>query len=452
MAGGAGDGGVRAGQRESRRVVIERGVQPCRSGMAQCAILRKIRRNVVRHASDVRGALVIVHMAAVAVGGQGSLVIVGMAGRACDGGMRAGQRKAGPVVIKGRVQPGDRRVTRGAILRESDIGVVGHARDARRPVVIVHMATVAASRQRPGKIVGVAGGARHRHMRAGQRKHGLAVVERGGHPAGCGVACVASCWEAARDMVRIGRRPEVLHVAAVTIRRRSLVLVVDVAQAAFQGGVHAREGVPGELQVVESHVQPRICCVTCFAGRRKSSRNVIRIGGLLEVRCVARKALRRQSLELPDRPSRMARRALQHSVRSQQREPVVVLLDLLRLHLPALHRVTLFTICSELAPVQVRVAIRTACACCLKHKACMALRAFHPHVHSTQRVRRAVVVEFWDSTDRFPTGIRVTVFARDVDGAVRIPARFPFYLALGRSGHERCKTNEQQHESHEPSP
>jgi hypothetical protein len=77
----------------------------------------------------------------------------------------------------------------------------------------------------------------------------------------------------------------------------------------------------------------------------------------------------------------------------------------------------------------------------------MALRAAHFFMHPAKRVTRAIVVKLGHAPDRFPTGIRVAIFAGDSDGAVGVPARFLVRLWLGEIlRHHR----EGQHDEHEP--
>lgn len=83
---------VRARQRELRHgVVVKLCVQPARGAVAGGALLRKARSLVVR----VLCAVEVRQVAAHAVGAGGGEIIVGMARRALQPGMRAGKRKAG---------------------------------------------------------------------------------------------------------------------------------------------------------------------------------------------------------------------------------------------------------------------------------------------------------------------------------------------------------------------
>lgn len=179
---------------------------------------------------------------------------------------------------------------------------------------------------------------------------------------------------------------------------------------------------------------------------------MIGIGGFLKIRRVAGKALRRQPRELSDGAAGMAIRALQSGVSSQKRKSVIVLLDLLRLNFPAADRVALGAIGSELAPMQVRMAIRAAGAGLLENEAGMALCAIDLSVHSAKRIRSAVVVKLGNAADWFPAGSCVAVFAGNTDSAVRVPSRPGLRPSGSQCRSESHDTDEQEQESHGPWP
>lgn len=100
MAGAARDGSVRAGQRKRRVVVIKRGIQPSRGGMADRAVLREIGGHMVRHAGNIGRAVVVLHVAAVAGGRQRPGVVIGVASGARNRRMRAVERECRRIVVK----------------------------------------------------------------------------------------------------------------------------------------------------------------------------------------------------------------------------------------------------------------------------------------------------------------------------------------------------------------
>ena len=118
-------GRVEAGQREPGRGVIEDRAQPVRSAMALLASRREARLLVIR----IRGAVVI-GLVALDAGAVGDRVGSpgdqgrGVALRALQGRVEAGQREAGGGVIEGATRPIGRVVTILASLREARLHVV----------------------------------------------------------------------------------------------------------------------------------------------------------------------------------------------------------------------------------------------------------------------------------------------------------------------------------------
>jgi hypothetical protein len=106
-------------------------------------------------------------------------------------------------------------------------------------------------------------------------------------------------------------------------------------------------------------------------------------------------------------------------VRAQEREAVLVLLDLLQINVPALHRMTLFTVSAKLTTMNIRMAVSTAAANIAEHHLGVALRARHFLVHATKRKLRLVVVKFRKWANGLPSGSRVTILTRNVQIPVR---------------------------------
>jgi hypothetical protein len=106
-------------------------------------------------------------------------------------------------------------------------------------------------------------------------------------------------------------------------------------------------------------------------------------------------------------------------MRPGQRKAVVVLLDLLDRHLPTAHGVALFAIRSQLPLVNVRMAVLASLPDVREYGLHVTLDAGHRLVHAAQGVSCLIVIEFWNRTDRFPSGSCVTVLTRDVQISVR---------------------------------
>lgn len=104
---------------------------------------------------------------------------------------------------------------------------------------------------------------------------------------------------------------------------------------------------------------------------------------------------------------------------AQQREAVLVILQLLNRNVPALYRVALGTVGAHLALVHVTVTIRAVFPDIGENRLDMALRALHFFVHPAQRILGLVVVKLRVRADGAPPGGGVTVLARDRQRAVR---------------------------------
>jgi hypothetical protein len=171
--------------------------------------------------------------------------------------------------------------------------------------------------------------------------------------------------------------------------------------------------------VIELGIQPGIHAMALLAGGRKLGGHVVRIRGLLKSLRVAGVALGGQTLELADCGAFMAGITLQGGVRTDQGEPVLVVLYGLDGNIPALDRVALLAIRTHLALVDVGVAIGASGAYIGKDRLGVALRASHVLVHATQRITGLIMIELRDSPDRFPANRCVAVLARNVQIPVR---------------------------------
>ncbi len=144
--------------------------------------------------------------------------------------------------------------------------------------------------------VGVATGACHREVRAGERKLGRVVVEAGAGPCGGGVTGRAGGDESRRGVRRVGGLVEIGLMAGDAGGRLPLEDTVAVAAGAGDGLVRTGER---KLRggVVEAGAGPCGGGVTGRAGGDESRRGVRRVGGLVEVRLVAGDARGRLALE-----------------------------------------------------------------------------------------------------------------------------------------------------------
>lgn len=89
-------------------------------------------------------------------------------------------------------------------------------------------------------------------------------------------------------------------------------------------------------------------------------------------------------------------------MRAHERESVLVILDGLQRGLPAVHRMAFLALQSQLALVNVSVAVRALRAHIGKHQTDMALGAGDALVHRPQRISSFVVIELKDVAKRLP--------------------------------------------------
>jgi hypothetical protein len=111
-----------------------------------------------------------------------------------------------------------------------------------------------------------------------------------------------------------------------------------------------------------------------------------------------------------------------------------VLLDLVRLHYPAPHRMALLAIRSEFSSMNVSVTLGAEVAHIGEDGLGMALCASYALVESAQRVPRCIVIELRNCADRLPSIEGMAVLAGDIEGAMRAMRRL-CGLRLGRWGH-----------------
>ena len=154
------------------------------------------------------------------------------------------------------------------------------------------------------------------------------------------------------------------------------------------------------------------------AGRWEFRACVIGVGGLLIVLQMAGGALRGKSLELANRGALVAFIALDSGVGAEEREAVLVILHLLNGCVPAADRMALSAVRTELAAMNICVAIGTCFADVREDRLDVALRAANLFVHAAQGIRGLVVVELHVAANRSPTVRCVAIFARHCQRAV----------------------------------
>jgi hypothetical protein len=116
----------------------------------------------------------------------------------------------------------------------------------------------------------------------------------------------------------------------------------------------------------------------------------------------------------------MAGVAIHGSVRTNERKAILVILDGLHGHVPALNRMTLLAIRSHLAAVDIGVAIRAFRSHIGEDQFHVAIHALDFFVHAAERIAGLIMIEFRDAADRFPTRESMAIFAGNGDVPVRI--------------------------------
>ena len=213
---------------------------------------------------------------------------------------------------------------------------------------------------------------------------------------------------------------EIFLVARNASRAREVEVVVDVAVRAGAGRVR----VPASQReshriVIEFRIQPVVRAVALIASCRVPEDDVIRRGRALEVRLVARIAHRGHDLKFAVGRVLVAGIAIDGGVSAGQWEAIVVLLNFLNRYCPSAHAVALLAIRTELAFMNIGVAVLAARTHIAEHRLHVALRASHVLVKAAQRVMGAVVIKFGNGADRLPALRSVTVLAGNVQIAMR---------------------------------
>jgi hypothetical protein len=197
------------------------------------------------------------------------------------------------------------------------------------------------------------------------------------------MAHLAIRGKATLDVIWIRRALEVRHVTgrARGICSGQVVVAIHVAGSAGHGYVRSGQRKSGRA-VIEVRLNPGIHRMAGFASCGEAGGNVIWRNRILEIPHVAGIALSGQPCELAGRTVLMASDALHSRMRSDQRETIFVCAHRLHGHIPTNNRVTLLAIRSELAAMNIGVAIRTLRAYVTEHGLGMTLDAINLRVHS----------------------------------------------------------------------
>ena len=229
-------------------------------------------------------------------------------------------------------------------------------------------------------------------------------------------------------------------IAAVRRGGGQVVIVVDVAGGTGHIGMAIRQQEPGGA-VIELRAQPAVKSVAGVAGSRELCTDVIRVRGLLKVLQMARSAGRRQALELAHGRALMAVLALHGGVRTEKREAILVILNLLYGIVPTKNRVALRAVRAHFPLVNIGVAILTVLAHVREYRFYVALRALNFLMHAAERISCFIVIKFRDGADGAPASSGVAVLAGNGERSVGTTSGLPLWCGHGSA---RCRTREEQ--------
>jgi len=153
--------------------------------------------------------------------------------------------------------------------------------------------------------------------------------------------------------------------------------------------------------------------VTLLAFQGKAQSLMIRRSRFLEGFEVATHALSGKTLpiELAYRSYSVTRIAIHHGVGTDQREPVLMFVDVVNGNLPSIHAMTDVALRSVLTAVQVSMAILTLLADVAEDRIEVAFLAGHLDVHATERISRLVVIKLRVLANWHPGRRRMAVLA-----------------------------------------
>jgi len=130
-----------------------------------------------------------------------------------------------------------------------------------------------------------------------------------------------------------------------------------------------------------------------------------------------------EPIELPDSPHFVAGIAVRHCVRANQREPILVLVDVVDRNLPAIGVVAQFALRTVLAPMQIRVAVLAFVRRVCEFEIGMAVATAHSRVAAAKGKPRPRMVKLDLLLDHLPIRGGVAGVARHIQLAVRILSR-----------------------------
>jgi len=159
--------------------------------------------------------------------------------------------------------------------------------------------------------------------------------------------------------------------------------------------------------------------LTAIGGEAPSA--MVRVFGCIEGLRVAAVALggKPEAVELPNGPHLVARIAVHHGMRANQRETILVLVDVMNRHLPSIGVVAQLAFGAVLAAMQIGVTVLAFVGSIGEFQIRVAVAARHGRMASAQRETRLRMIELDPILDHLPIRSCVAVDAGHIELAMR---------------------------------
>lgn len=238
------------------------------------------------------------------------------------------------------------------------------------------------------------------------------------------MARAAIVREVCRDVTGIGCSIEIRRVAAVAVNRKSLEFPADVARNTVEFCVHAGQCEACDRRVIEGSAQPVVGAVTGLTSCGEVQGLVIdHAGGIQIIGHVAGGAVGAQAGELADGCACMTGNAVECGMSAEERETILMVLNVLDRDTPALDRVTFLAASSKLPAMKVCMAIGALRSHTRENWIRVAGLAVEFCVCAAKRKSGFLVAEVRKTPYGLPASFRVTAFTTKLQISVRTAGR-----------------------------
>ena len=193
-------------------------------------------------------------------------------------------------------------------------------------------------------------------------------------------------------MIGLGCAVVIPKVAANACRLRPRIFSAGMTLSAGQPRMRTDQGKGGRYCMVKTLI-PSIHAMTCLAARRKSRSLMIDQFCIAIIADVTEGTIRIESPEQTDRSALVTALALQGSMSSDKREPVLMAIYILHDFTPSANTMALLAVASELTAMDIRVAISALGSDSRKNQRGMTLSAVQICMHSFHRKSRAAMIK-----------------------------------------------------------